>query len=103
MVGTSNVNRLRSDLFTAGDTNGPAFRAAASGSRFASVAIDPAMGYMFNTGNAFGFGASLIENSTGTIDVEFANLYAPTGVTATAATGGSLAAATYYATDGDVG
>jgi Pectate lyase superfamily protein len=98
VVGTSNVDRLRSDLFTAGDTNGPAFRAAASGSRFASVAIDPAMGYMFNTGNAFGFGASLIENSTGTIDVEFANLYAPTGVTATAATGGSLAAATYYAT-----
>jgi hypothetical protein len=42
VVGTSNVDRLRSDLFTAGDTNGPALRAAASGSRFASVAIDPA-------------------------------------------------------------
>lgn len=98
VVGTSNVDRLRSDLFTAGDTNGPAFRAAASGSRFASVAIDPAMGYMFNTGNAFGFGASLVQNSAGTIDVEFANMYAPSGVTATAATGGTLAAATYYAT-----
>jgi hypothetical protein len=42
VVGTSNVDRLRSDLFTAGDTNGPALRAAASGSRFASVVIDPA-------------------------------------------------------------
>src|ERR1700722_6042398 len=74
------------------------FRAAASGGRFASVAIDPAMGYLFNTGNAFGFGASLVQNSAGTIDVEFANLYAPTAVIATAATGGTLAAATYYAT-----
>src|ERR1700723_1603241 len=98
VVNTSNVDRLRSDLFTAGDTNGPAFRAAASGGRFASVALDPAMGYLFNTGNAFGFGASLVQNSAGTIDVEFANLYAPGGVTATAATGGTLAAATYYAT-----
>jgi hypothetical protein len=98
VVGTSNVDRLRSDIFTAGDEAGPAFRATASGNRFASVAIDPALGYMFNTGNAFGFGASLVENSTGTIDMEFANLYPPTGVTAAAATGGSLAAATYYAT-----
>ena len=98
VVSTGNSDRLRSDLFPLADSNGPPFRAAASGNRFASVAIDPAMGYMFNTGSAFGFGASLAENSTGTIDVQFANLYPPTGVTGSAATGGALGAATYYAT-----
>jgi hypothetical protein len=98
IVTTSTLDRLRSDLFPVADSNGPPFRATASGNRFASVGIDPAMGYMFNTGNAFGFGASLVENSTGTIDLEFANIYAPTGVTAATATGGSLAAGTYYAT-----
>jgi hypothetical protein len=98
MVPTSSTDRLRSDFFPIADSAGPPFRATASGSRFASVAIDPAMGFMFNTGTAFGFGTSLVENSTGTIDVQFANLYAPTGVTAAAATGGALAAGTYYAT-----
>jgi hypothetical protein len=98
VVGTTNPDRLRSDIFSLADSNGPPFRATASGSRFATVAIDPAAGFLFNTGNAFGFGASLAENSTGTIDLQFANLYAPTGVTAAIATGGSLAAGTYYAT-----
>jgi Pectate lyase superfamily protein len=98
VVGTTNPDRLRSDIFGVGNPDGPPFRATASGNRFANVGIDPVLGYMFNTGNAFGFGASLAENSTGTIDVQFANLYAPTNVTAAAATGGSLAAGTYYAT-----
>ncbi len=98
VVSTSNADRLRSDLFPIADPNGPAFRAAASGNRFASVAIDPALGFMFNTGNMFGFGASLAENSAGTIDVQFATLYPPTNVSGTATTGGSLAAGTYYAT-----
>ena len=98
IVSTSASDRLRSDLFPVANVNGTAFRAAASGNRFASVAIDPVLGYMFNTGNMFGFGASLAENAAGTIDVQFATLYPPTNVSSTATTGGSLVAATYYAT-----
>jgi hypothetical protein len=98
VVSSGNSDRLRSDLFPVADVNGPPFRAAASGNRFASVAIDPTLGYMFNTGNMFGFGASLAENVAGTIDVQFASLYPPTSVSGTAATGGSLAAGTYYPT-----
>jgi hypothetical protein len=98
VVATGNPDRLRSDLFPIADVNGPPFRAVAAGNRFASVAIDPTLGYMFNTGNMFGFGASLAENAAGTIDVQFATLYPPTNVSGTAATGGSLAPATYYAT-----
>jgi Pectate lyase superfamily protein len=98
IVSTGNSDRLRSDLFTIGDDTGPAFRATASGSRFANVAIDPSQGYMFNTGTMFGFGASFAENAAASIDVQFAALYPPTGVAATATTGGSLAAGTYYAT-----
>jgi Pectate lyase superfamily protein len=94
---TTNQDRLRSDLFTIGDVNGTPFRATSSGNRFASVAIDPAMGYLFGTGNSFGYGASLFENAAGSIDVQFANIYPPTGVTGTPTTGGSLAAGTYYA------
>jgi len=98
IVTTSNSDRLRSDLFPLGDDTGPAFRATAAGSRFATVAIDPALGYMFSTGSMFGFGASFAENSTGTIDVEFAPLYPPINVVGTATTGGALAAGTYYST-----
>src|SRR5579863_3192762 len=98
VTATGNTDRLRSDLFPVADVNGPPFRAAASGNRFASVAIDPALGFMFNTGNMFGFGASLVENAAGTIDVQFAALYPPTNVAGTATTGGSLAAGTYYTT-----
>ena len=98
IVPTANSDRLRSDLFPIADPDGPAFRAAASGNRFASVAIDPALGYMFNTGNMFGYGASLTETAAGTIDVQFASLYPPTNVSGTATTGGTLAAGTYYPT-----
>lgn len=98
VVSTSNPDRLRSDIFSTANSDGPPFRATASGNRFATVAIDPALGFLFNTGNSFGFGASLVENSTGTIDLQFANVYPPTNVTASATTGGTLAAATYYAT-----
>src|SRR6202021_3061484 len=37
-------------------------------------------------------------NAQASIDVQFAPIYPPTAVIATAATGGTLAAATYYAT-----
>ncbi len=95
---TTNADRLRSDLFPIGDYNAPPFRAVPSGRRFATVAIDPAQGYLFGSGSSFGYGASLVQNATGSIDVQFATIYPPTAVTATAATGGTLAPGTYYAT-----
>ncbi|MGB7751837.1 MAG: glycosyl hydrolase family 28-related protein, partial [Candidatus Acidiferrales bacterium] len=98
IVPTGNPDRLRSDLFPVADANGLAFRATASGNRFASLGIDPALGYMFNTGNMFGYGASLTESAAGTIDVQFATLYPPTSVSGAATTGGTLAAGTYYPT-----
>jgi Pectate lyase superfamily protein len=98
VVDTTNPDRLRSDLYAIGDLTGPPFRAVASGNRFATVGIDPAAGYLFGSGSQFGFGASLAQNAPGTVDVQFATIYPPTGVTATAATGGTLSAGTYYAT-----
>ncbi len=97
VVDTTNPDRLRSDVFTIGDATGTPFRAVSAGNRFATVAIDPALGYLFGTGASFGYGASLFENTTGSLDVQFANFYPPTGVTGTATTGGSLATGTYYA------
>ncbi len=98
VVNTTVPDRLRTDIFPAGDNNGTPFRATASGNRFATVAIDPAYGYMFGTGSAFGYGASLMENAQGSIDVQFASMFAPTNVTATGTTGGTLSPGTYYAT-----
>ena len=98
VVNTSSNDRLRSDIYPIADNNATPFRAIAAGTRFATVAIDPAAGYMFGSGNSFGYGASLVENSAASIDVQFATIYPPTGVTETATTGGTLAAGTYYAT-----
>ena len=98
VVNTATGDRLRSDMYPIADNNAAPFRAAAAGSRFATVGIDPAQGYMFGTGSSFGFGASLMQNAQASIDVQFAPIYPPTAVMATPATGGTLAAATYYAT-----
>jgi hypothetical protein len=98
IVDTTNADRLRTDLFPIGDDTAPPFRAVSSGHRFASVAIDPAQGFLFGSGAGFGYGASLVQNAAGSIDVQFATVYPPTAVTATAATGGTLAPGTYYAT-----
>ena len=95
----SNVDRLRSDLFTAWrHPNGPAFRAAASGSRFATwrsiqrwdICSTPAT----RSDSELRWRKIPPERSTWSLPI----CIAPTGVTATAATGGTLAAATYYAT-----
>jgi len=90
--------RLRSDVNAFGEYFGDALRATLNGSRFAGVAIDPAFGLMLNDGTDFGYGASIAENAAGSIDIQFAKTYPPTGVSGTPATGGSIAAGTYYAT-----
>ncbi len=98
IVDTTKADRLRTDLFPIGDDSATPFRATASGNRFATVGIDPAMGFLFGSGSSFGYGASLVQNAPGSIDVQFAQIYPPTGVTAAATTGGTLAPGTYYAT-----
>ena len=90
--------RLRSDVGQFGLYDGNALRATFNGSRFAGVAIDPVLGLMLNDGTDFGYGASIAQNASGSLDVQFPRTYPPTGVAGTATTGGSIAAGTYFAT-----
>jgi hypothetical protein len=62
----------------------------------ANLGIDAWGGYMFNDGTSYGFNASLSQNAKESLDVQFAKLVPPTGVTATAAAGGSIPNGTYY-------
>jgi hypothetical protein len=90
--------RLRSDIFTTSDSSGPAVRATYAGRRFAGIALDPVLGLLLNTGNDFGFGASIAENARGSIDIQFPKAYPPTNVMGFPTKGGSIKAGTYYAT-----
>lgn len=90
--------RLRSDVGQFGGYDGDAFRATFNGSRFAGVSIDPVFGLMLNDGTDFGYGASIAENASGSLDIQFPRTYPPTGVSGTATTGGSIAAGSYFAT-----
>ena len=90
--------RLRSDMNAISGYSGDALRASYNGSRFAGVSIDPVLGLMLNDGTDFGYGASIAENSAGSVDIQFPRTYPPTSVAGTATTGGSIAAGTYYAT-----
>ena len=90
--------RLRSDIFTASDSSGPAVRATYAGKRFAGVALDPVLGLLLNTGEDFGYGASIAENARGSLDIQFPQTYPPTNVALLPAEGGSIKAGTYYAT-----
>jgi hypothetical protein len=99
MQGVGNGDtRLRSDIFTASDSSGPAVRATFAGRRFAGVALDPVLGLLLSTGNDFGYGASIAENVRGSIDIQFPRTYPPTNVALSPMEGGSIRAGTYYAT-----
>ena len=75
---------------------GPVLRATSQGNSFASLALDPAQGLLFNDGANYGYDAGIYQPALGNLDVEFTSAFAPTGVTGTPTTGGSLAAGTYY-------
>jgi Pectate lyase superfamily protein len=92
--------RLRSDIFRHGNSNGPAIRLTYGNgtNRFAGVALDPLQGLMVNTGNDFGFGASIGQTVRGDLDISFPINYPPTSLTGKPITGGSIAAGTYYGT-----
>jgi hypothetical protein len=72
-------------------------RWAPSGGQYASVGIDGNFGTLFGLGNSNGFNAGLKQSSIESLDVQFAQTLPPTGFSGRATTGGSLAAATYYA------
>ena len=90
--------RLRSDVAQFGGYDGNALRATFNGGRFAGVSIDPVFGLLLNDETDFGYGASIAQNAAGSIDIQFARTYPPTGVAGAATTGGSIAAGTYFAT-----
>jgi len=98
IVNTSDISRLRTDVFQLGDTlsHGPPARFMASGSTFATLAIDPAQGVLFGNGASYGWTAQLLQSSQQTLDVGFSTTLPPTAVTATPASGGTLANGTYY-------
>ncbi len=75
---------------------GPAARFTASGSRFASMALDPSLGILFGTGAGYGWTAQATQTAQETLDIGFSTTLPPTGVTATPASGGTLANGTYY-------
>jgi hypothetical protein len=75
---------------------GPAERFTASGSRFASMALDPSLGILFGTGAGYGWTAQATQSAQETLDIGFSTTLPPTGVTATVGSGGSLANGTYY-------
>lgn len=98
VVNATDPARLRSDLFGFAETSGPAFRAAVAGSRFAGIGIDPTAGVLFGDQANYGYNAQVYQSpsSPGTLDIGFAKTLPPTGATATATTGGTMAAGTYY-------
>ncbi len=93
MSDTTAASRLDSITET---SVGPVLRATSQGNSFASLALDPAQGLLFNDGANYGYDAGIYQPALGNLDVEFTSAFAPTGVTGTPTTGGSLAAGTYY-------
>jgi hypothetical protein len=75
---------------------GPSARFTASGTPFASMADDATLGILFGTGLGYGWTANIHQTAQNTLDIGFSTMLPPTGVTATPASGGTLANGTYY-------
>jgi hypothetical protein len=88
-------SRLRSEV-TTGANPTPNLRFYLSPNSRASYGIDAGQGLLFNDGGSNGFNASLTQATKGAIDIQFANLFAPTNVSGSATTGGAIPAGTYY-------
>jgi hypothetical protein len=83
--------------FNNGKFAAPQDRWCLAGSLTCTIAMDPNWGLLFGDGSISGFSSGFQSNAPNTLDLQFANLLPPTSVTGTATTGGTLAAATYYA------
>ena len=75
---------------------GPNQRFIASGSPFGTMAGDAVLGILFGTGLGYGWTANVHQTAQETLDLGFSTMLPPTGVTATPASGGTLANGTYY-------
>jgi len=95
-VNTSDPQRLSTYLNDGQYGNGPALRLTPIGQSFSMFGLDPAMGAMFADGASYGYTAQVTQSTKETLDIGFSSTLPPTGVTATAASGGTLANGTYY-------
>lgn len=89
------TSRLRSEI-TTGINPTPNLRFYLSPNSRASYGVDAGNGFLFNDGTNNGFDASFAQTTRGSVDIQFANLFAPTNVSGAATTGGALPAGTYY-------
>jgi pectate lyase-like protein len=79
-----------------GGTRLPPLALVQSGNTQANLGISPYYGHEFGDGTHYGYESSLIRNSPNALDLSFSCALPPLGLTATATTGGTLAAGTYY-------
>jgi hypothetical protein len=91
----ASTSRLRSEV-TTGANPTPNLRFYLSPNSRASYGVDAGEGFLLNDGGSNGFNASLTETTKGAVDIQFANLFAPTNVSGSATTGGAIPAGTYY-------
>lgn len=75
-----------------------ALRLFSNRTSYSTLGLDASQGVMFGLGNSQGYTAALQQGASGDLDVLTTRLPAPTNVTATATTGGSLANGNYYVT-----
>ena len=93
----SDTLRLRSDFDIFLEPDSPVMRVGQGGSQFANLGFDAANGLLFNSSpNTYGYTAGIQQTTPETVDVAFSQFVAPTNFSGTAATGGTLAANTYY-------
>jgi hypothetical protein len=90
----------RTDLAFAHAIGGGAVRGFNSGGSqvgsFATTSMDPAIGWCVGESTTYGPEGCVYNDGLGTIDFKFPSAYAPTGVTGTPTTGGTVAAGTYF-------
>jgi Pectate lyase superfamily protein len=94
---TSATISSRTDLqqFGAGSALRTFLPGSTPGSTYATTVIDAKSGYGLGVPTAFGPDASIHEATQGQVDVEFQTIFAPTSVTNTPVSGGSIATGVY--------
>ena len=95
VANTSDPSRMDSHYVGVTNADAPIARFFAGGNSFSGMALDPA-GVFLNDAANRGYNVSIQQNARETLDVGFAKLLSPTGVSGTATTGGSLAANAYF-------
>jgi hypothetical protein len=77
--------------------DGLAIRVFPNGSGgFATSGLDGSLGWLFGNGASNGWTAQVVQSTQNSLDIGFSTTLPPTGVTASIASGGTLANGTYY-------